>query len=286
MTKNPISEIDSLSTALEIEPILEVNHLSKHYGPLVALEDVSLQLFPGEVLALVGDNGAGKSTLLKILSGNLAPSHGEIRVKGAVKTFGGPSDASSAGVATVYQDLAIALDLDIASNIFLGREIVSSRIPGKWFGWLDRAEMRRQTQIALDEIHSRIPNIRLECGSLSGGQRQAVAVARAVKWCRDVILLDEPTAALGVEQQREVLSLIERISSNGTSVILVSHQLPHVMEVADRIAVLRQGRLTAVINKADVTVERLVGLITGLEGDFTNDDLLDMTPHEENEGSR
>lgn len=247
-------------------PVLEARRVSKSYGPAVALEQVSLQLYAGEVLALVGDNGAGKSTLLKILSGNLAPSDGEIAVDGVVRRFRGPTDATAAGVATVYQDLALALDMDVTSNLFLGRELVVKRWPGRWIGWLDRRAMRAETAQALDRVHIRIPDLRRECGHLSGGQRQAIAIARGAAWCDRVLLLDEPTAALGVEQQRQVLNLIERVRDHGTAVVLVSHQLPHVMEIADRIAVLRRGSLAADLPRSAVTVERLVALITGLEG--------------------
>ncbi|WP_433241755.1 ATP-binding cassette domain-containing protein [Streptosporangium sp. CA-135522] len=265
-------------------PVLEVRGLTKRYGSVVALHDVTLDLIPGQVLALVGDNGAGKSTLLKILSGNATPSEGQLLVNGEPRLFRGPTDASAAGIATVYQDLALALDLDVTSNLFLGREIVTSSLPGRWLKWLDRGEMRRQTQAALDRVHIHVPDINRECGNLSGGQRQAVAIARAVTWCERVLLLDEPTAALGVEQQREVLNLIDHVRSLGTAVVLVSHQLPHVMEIADRIAVLRRGRLAALTDREAVTVERLVGLITGLEGEADGGTDLPASPEREAHG--
>ncbi|OPG01612.1 ATP-binding cassette domain-containing protein [Microbispora sp. GKU 823] len=248
-------------------PVLEVRNLSKRYGSMAALTDVTLDLRPGEVLSLVGDNGAGKSTLLKILSGTTTPSGGEVVVAGEPRVFHGPADATAAGIATVYQDLALAPDLDVTGNLFLGREIVTSSAPGRWFGWLDRREMHRRTEEALRRVRIHVPDVGRECGNLSGGQRQAVAIARAVTWCERVLLLDEPTAALGVEQQREVLTLIDHVRSMGTSVVLVSHQLPHVMQISDRIAVLRRGRLSAVLDRASATVERLVALITGLEGE-------------------
>jgi ABC-type sugar transport system ATPase subunit len=254
--------------------VLETRGLTKRYGSLVALDKVSLALHAGEVLALVGDNGAGKSTLLKLLSGNMEPTAGEILVNGGRQHFRRPTDATAAGIATVYQDLALAPDLDVTGNLFLGRELRHRRGVRRWLGMLDRAEMRRQADLALQRVHIRVPDITRECASLSGGQRQAVAIARAITWCEHVLLLDEPTAALGVEQQREVLNLIGNVRSAGLSVILVSHQLPHVMEIADRIAVLRRGRLAAVTDKDAVTVERLVALITGLEGEPGGDEPL------------
>jgi fructose transport system ATP-binding protein len=252
-------------------PVLETRGLGKRYGSLVALDGVNLTLRQGEVLALVGDNGAGKSTLLKLLSGNIGPSAGQILVHGERQAFRRPTDATAAGIATVYQDLALAPDLDVTGNLFLGRELRHRRGVRRWLRALDRGEMRRQTDLALQRVHIRVPDITRECSSLSGGQRQAVAIARAITWCQHVLLLDEPTAALGVEQQREVLKLIGNVRAEGASVILVSHQLPHVMEIADRIAVLRRGRLAALTDKDAVTVERLVALITGLEGEPDGD---------------
>jgi fructose transport system ATP-binding protein len=246
-------------------PVLETRGLGKRYGSLTALDGVNLTLRAGEVLALVGDNGAGKSTLLKLLAGNTEPTDGHILVNGERHEFRRPADATAAGIATVYQDLALAPDLDVAANLFLGRELRHRHGARRLLRTLDRAEMRRQTELALQRVHIRVPDIGRECSSLSGGQRQAVAIARAVTWCEHVLLLDEPTAALGVEQQREVLNLIASVRTAGTSVILVSHQLPHVMEIADRIAVLRRGRLAAVADKNTVTVEGLVALITGLD---------------------
>jgi ABC-type sugar transport system ATPase subunit len=258
-----VSPVDTASPA--DPPVLQARGISKSYGSAVALDKVDLAIRRGEVLALVGDNGAGKSTLLKLLSGNLQPTAGEIAVDGKPHRFRGPTDATAAGIATVYQDLALALDLDVTGNLFLGREIVTRRWPGRWLGWMDRRAMQRETAAALDRIHVRVPDLRRECGNLSGGQRQAVAIARGAAWCDRVLLLDEPTAALGVAQQMEVLRLIDRVRSSGTAVVLVSHQLPHVMDIADRIAVLRRGTKAADLPRSEVTVERLVALITGLE---------------------
>ncbi len=246
-------------------PVIVAHELTKLYGGLTALDGVSLEVQAGEVLAIVGDNGAGKSTLLGILSGNIKPTSGTLQIAGAVHELRGAVDATDAGIATVYQDLALAIDLDVVDNLYLGRELTVRTAPRRWIGWLDRSRMQAEARTALDEIHIRIPNLAEEVGRLSGGQRQAVAIARAVTWCKKALLLDEPTAALGVEQQREVLSLIDRVRSAGIAVILVSHQLPHVLEIADRIAVMRRGRLVAVIERRGATTERLLALITGLE---------------------
>lgn len=246
-------------------PILTAENLVKSYGGLTALDDVSFSLYPGEVLALVGDNGAGKSTLLSILSGNSTPSSGRLLVDDAVAHFRRPADATEAGIATVYQDLALALDLDVAANLFLGREVTFRRGPGRWMGWLDSRRMINEARAALSDIHITIPDLDAETRRLSGGQRQAIAIARAITWCQRALLLDEPTAALGVEQQQEVLKLIARVRASGIAVMLVSHQLPHVLEIADRIAVLRRGRLVTILQREAADTERLIALITGLE---------------------
>ncbi|MDI2099221.1 ATP-binding cassette domain-containing protein [Ruicaihuangia caeni] len=256
------------SPVAQRQPVLAARGIHQRFGGVHALRGIDLELFPGEVLALVGDNGAGKSTLLKILSGNNRPTSGEVLVEGRAHEFKNPAEASAAGIATVYQDLALALDLDVVENMFLGRE-VSVRGAGRLTGHLDRALMAKRTREALDRVHIRIPDIEARCVDLSGGQRQAVAIARAVTWCDKVLLLDEPTAALGVEQQQEVLNLITSIRERlDLAIVLVSHQLSHVLEVADRIAVLRQGRIVRVFDRDEATSSSLVAAITGLtEGD-------------------
>lgn len=249
------------------QPILSVREVSKRYGGVHALEDVNLDLYAGEVVALVGDNGAGKSTLLKTLSGNIAPTAGAVYVDGEPVSFHRPADATAAGIATVYQDLAIALDLNVTENMFLGRELVKQGV-GRFTGHLDRRAMREATRAALDAVRIRIPDINQPMRSLSGGQRQAVAIARATRWSDRVLLLDEPTAALGVEQQREVLDLIMEVrNSRNMAVILVSHQLPHVLEVADRIAVLRRGSISRIFDASEATSENLIAAITGLDSE-------------------
>jgi ABC-type sugar transport system ATPase subunit len=254
-----------LSAGDEHQPVLSVRNVTVRFDGLVALDRVDLDLNAGEVLGLVGDNGAGKSTLLGVMSGNLRPSSGEVLVDGKGVRFEKPANATAAGIATVYQDLAIALDLDVTANMFLGRERFTQRSLGRLLRVLDDRGMRAETRQALDRLHVRIADLGRQCSGLSGGQRQAVAIARAVTWCDRVLLLDEPTAALGVEQQDEVLNTIRQVKATGIGTVFVSHQLSHVLDVTDRIAVLRKGRIAAVIPTAEATVEELVALITGLD---------------------
>ncbi len=243
-------------------PILEARGISKHFGNVRALEDVSLELYPAEVLGLVGDNGAGKSTLIKILSGALIPDHGEIRLHGKPITLHSPRDARDAGIETVYQDLALAPHLEVSSNVFLGREILRPGLLGH-LGFLDHRAMRREAGEHLKDLRVNVKSIRQTVNQLSGGQRQSVAVARAVSWGQHIIIMDEPTAALGVAQAGTVLQLILQVRQAGISVILISHNMPHVFQVADRMIVLRQGRRVATVNPKDVSMEHVVSLMTG-----------------------
>ncbi len=249
------------------EPILRVRDVSKTYGGLRALHDVSLDAFPGEVVGLVGDNGAGKSTLMRIVAGAQPPTSGEIEVDGERRAFANPIDAVEAGISTVYQDLALAMQRDVVANFFLGRELMSNGWLGRRLGWLDRPTMRERTKEELARLHTRIPSVDVICRDLSGGQRQALAIARAAAWCRRVLLLDEPTSALGVKQQHEVLELIRRIRDRGVAVVLVSHQMQDVVSVCDRVTVLRLGNVAARLRKDDITVENLVAYITGARVD-------------------
>ncbi|WP_082058586.1 ATP-binding cassette domain-containing protein [Acidithrix ferrooxidans] len=242
---------------------LAVRNVSKHYGGVHALKDVTLEVNGGEVLGLVGDNGAGKSTLLKILAGAVAPSEGAIEVDGEEFVFTTPHAAKEAGIATVYQDLALAAQQDVVSNFFLGREIVSKNPIGRLFGWLDRKEMRDHTIKELARLGTRIPDVTLATRELSGGQRQALAIARAAAWTSKVLLLDEPTSALGVEQQAQVLELIRRVRDQGIAVIFISHQMQDVMDVCDRVVVLRLGRVATTLGSSELTSENLIGYITG-----------------------
>lgn len=244
-------------------PILEIRDVSKHYGGLRALHQVTLDAHAGEVVGLVGDNGAGKSTLLKIIAGAQLPSSGHVVIEGVAQSFTRPTDAVDAGITTVYQDLALAMQRNVVANFFTGRELVTDNWLGRRLGWLDTRAMTLRTQEELARLHTRIPNVQAMCLELSGGQRQALAIARAAAWCRRVLLLDEPTSALGVEQQREVLDLIRRIRGQGVAIVLVSHQMQDVVSVCDRVTVLRLGEVVATLTKEDITVDNLVGFITG-----------------------
>lgn len=246
---------------------LAVRGVSRRFGGVAALTDVSLEVSAGEVLGLVGDNGAGKSTLLKILAGALQPSEGCIEIDGVEKTFNNPHEAKENGISTVYQDLALTAQADVVSNFFLGREVLCKGWLRKRFGWLDYKAMKSHTELELARLGTRIPNVGLATQELSGGQRQALAIARAAAWTSKILLLDEPTSALGVQQQAEVLELIKRVRDHGIAVILVSHQMQDVMAVCDSVAVLRLGKLVKVLRSEELTGENLVGYITGAKFD-------------------
>jgi simple sugar transport system ATP-binding protein len=244
-------------------PRLAVRGLVKHYGGVEALRGVTLEVDAGEVLGVVGDNGAGKSTLLKILSGATRPNDGEILLDGAQVTFADPAAARDHGVSAVYQDLALAAQRDVVANFFLGREILSGNWLARRMGWLDTKAMSAHTVSELARLHTRIPDVHAASRDLSGGQRQALAIARAAAWTGKVLLLDEPTSALGVEQQQQVLELIRRVRDEGIAVLLISHQMPDVLAVCDRTVVLRLGEVAATLGKDELTSENLVGYITG-----------------------
>jgi len=242
---------------------LKVVGVSKRYGGVVALDNVNFEVRHGEVVGLVGDNGAGKSTLLKIMAGATVPSSGHIEVNGLRQTFGSPADAAAVGVSTVYQDLALSPKRDVTENFFLGRELLRKNWLGTRLGWLDRAQMKKVTQARLAELRVRIRDLDAECGSLSGGQRQALAIARAAAWCSSALLLDEPTSALGAEQHSEVLELIRNTRSAGRAVVLISHQMPDILTTCDRVVVLRLGRIAAILEREQLNGDDLVGYITG-----------------------
>ena len=216
----------------------------------------------GEVVALIGDNGAGKSTMVKTLSGVLTPDDGEIRFEGRTVTIPDPHAARQLGIETVYQDLALAPDLESSANLFLGREATRGGLLGK-LGFLDKREMRRRTQEAFKTLGVGVQDATAAVATLSGGQRQGVAVARAVTWAGKVVFMDEPTAALGVVQTRNVLDLIKRVRDTGLAVVLISHNMPEVIEVSDRVEVLRLGERVAQFKTADTSMEELVGAMTG-----------------------
>lgn len=245
-------------------PVIEARGLVKTFGSVVGLDGADFELFPGEILAVIGDNGAGKSTLIKCLSGAMIPDAGEILVEGAPLLFRRPQDARAAGIETVYQSLAVVPALDIASNMFLGREIRRPGPLGSVLRMLDHRAMQRR---AREQLHllgiGTIQNITQAVETLSGGQRQAVAVARAAAFGSKVIILDEPTAALGVKESGQVLKLIRDLRERGMPVILISHNMPHVFEVADRIHIQRLGRRVAVVTPSSHSPSDAVAIMTG-----------------------
>ena len=248
----------------QVKPILMARGLSKRYGTVVALNNADFDLYPGEILAVIGDNGAGKTSLIKALTGAVTPDHGEIRLDGELVHFRSPQDARAAGIETVYQNLALSPALSIADNMFLGREWVKPGPIGKWFRLLDRTGMQKFARDKLSELGlMTIQNIDQPVESLSGGQRLGVAVARAAAFGSRVVIMDEPTAALGVKESRRVLELILDVKRRGLPIILISHNMPHVFEVADRIHIHRLGRRLTVIDPKKQTMSDAVAMMTG-----------------------
>ena len=247
-----------------MEPILKARNLTKRYGKVVALDHCDFDLYPGEILAVIGDNGAGKSTLIKALSGAVSADAGEVTLEGRKVNFTSPNDARNAGIETVYQTLAMSPALSIADNMFMGREIRKSGFMGKVMRQLDRKKMEDFARDKLAELGlMTIQNINQAVETLSGGQRQGVAVARAAAFGSRVIILDEPTAALGVKESRRVLELIQDVRSRGIPIILISHNMPHVFEVADRIHVHRLGKRLCVIDPKAYSMSDAVAFMTG-----------------------
>jgi simple sugar transport system ATP-binding protein len=244
-------------------PLYEVRNLSKHYGPVVALDDASMAVHAGEVVGLVGDNGAGKSTLVKCLSGAHRPTSGTILLDGVERHWASPRAAIEAGVETLYQDSGLAPHLSVSANVFLGREKVRPGILGK-LGFLDQKAMDAEAHADLERVGIAVPSSNRSVAQLSGGQRQAVAIGRAVAWASKVILLDEPTNHLGARQAGEVLSVIQAAKANGLGVVFISHTLPHVLQVTDRIVVLRLGRVVRDAPTSEFSADTLLGAITGL----------------------
>jgi simple sugar transport system ATP-binding protein len=242
--------------------LLEAKGIVKHFGRVHALRGADFTVNPGEVVALIGDNGAGKSTLVKTLSGVHPPDAGQILFEGREVHLPTPEAARELGIETVYQDLALAPDLESSANLFLGREVLRKGLLGR-LGFLDTAAMRDKTKSAFGDLGVGVQDVTAPVANFSGGQRQGVAVARAVTWASRVVFMDEPTAALGVVQTRRVLELIRRVRDRGLSVVLISHNMPEVMEVADRVEVLRLGQRVATFKRGEATMEDLVGAMTG-----------------------
>ena len=243
--------------------VMEARGLVKRYGHVTALDHADFELRAAEILAVIGDNGAGKSTLIKALSGALVPDAGEIRLDGSLVHFRTPMDARRAGIETVYQDLAVAPALSIAENLFLGRELRRRGVLGSVFRMLDKKRMREDSTAHMRELRIEIGSMGQAVETLSGGQRQGVAVARSAAFARHVVIMDEPTAALGVKQSSMVLDLIRRVRDRGLSVVLISHDMPHVFEIADRIHVARLGKRIAVLNPRTISMSDTVALMTG-----------------------
>jgi fructose transport system ATP-binding protein len=245
-------------------PILQARGLMKRYGTVVALNGSDFDLYPDEILGVIGDNGAGKSTLIKALSGAVTPDHGEIKLDGQNVHFRSPQDGRSAGIETVYQNLALSPALSIADNMFLGREIKKPGPLGSIFRMMDRAAMQKFARDKLSELGlMTIQNINQAVETLSGGQRQGVAVARAAAFGSKVVIMDEPTAALGVKESRRVLELIRDVKKRGMPIILISHNMPHVFEVCDRIHIHRLGRRLCTIRAKDFSMSDAVAMMTG-----------------------
>jgi ABC-type sugar transport system ATPase subunit len=241
-------------------PLLEAENVSKRFGGVHALKEVSLTLFPGEVLALAGDNGAGKSTLIKIISGVHHPDGGSLRYEGREIKFDDPHQARDCGIETIYQDLALADNLDVGANVFLGREPVR-----KIFGlpFVDRRLMREEAEKTLQALEIHINRLAVPIGSLSGGQRQSVAIGRAIHWKARVLIMDEPTAALGVPEQRKVMEIISNLKESGVGIIFISHNLIDIFQVSDRIMVLRRGSKVGEVRTSETNSDNIVRLMVG-----------------------
>jgi len=244
-----------------MEPILEVRNIVKKFGGLTAVDNVNMQVFPGEVVGLLGDNGAGKSTLIKMVSGVYAPTAGQIFYQGQEVAIHNPMDALRMGIETIYQDLALAENLNVYSNIFLGREKLK-----KYLGCIDVLDhdyMHSEARKVLNRLDIEIPSLRNKIGMLSGGQRQAVAISRSIYWDAKLLIMDEPTAALGVAEQKKVLDLVRTLKSQNIPVIIISHQMLDVFSVADRLVIMRRGKKAGERLVKDTDTEEVVGLIVG-----------------------
>lgn len=258
-----MAENASVPQAAASDVALQATSISRRYGAVVALADASMTLRRGEVMGLVGDNGAGKSTFLKILSGAVVPDTGSIEIGGVEQSFRRPSDALEAGIETVYQDLALVDTMSAVQNVYLGREELSKNPFLRLLNVVNDGGMRKRSREVLAELGVGIQSVNVSVKGMSGGQRQCLAIARALLWGRQIVILDEPTAALGVRESAQVLELIGRLRDHGVSVILVSHNMQQLAQVADRVTVMRLGRTIATRTVADITPATIVGLITG-----------------------
>src|SRR5438477_1579187 len=271
----------------DVQPILQVKDLYKRFGGLVAVDHVSLDIYPGEVVGLLGDNGAGKSTLIKMISGAYKPDGGQILLDGQSVSFATPLEARRRGIETIYQDLALCENLDASANIFLGRERMRHQLG--IFRVLHRSYMLRESSQVLDQLDIRIPELRNPISKLSGGQRQAVSIARAVYWNAHLMIMDEPTAALGVPEQLKVLELIRTLRNQGVPVILISHNMRDVFAVADRVIVMRRGSKAGERRISETNENEVVGLMVGAEYTQVIEELHDeteevrITTHDESE---
>jgi ABC-type sugar transport system ATPase subunit len=244
------------------EPLLSIRRMTKRFGGLIAVNEVSWDVYPGEVVGLLGDNGAGKSTLIKCISGVYQADEGEVYFEGRRSHFARPIDARQQGIETIYQDLALANNLDVGANIFLGREVKKTYLGGL-IRMLDEPHMLQQSRVALEGLEIHFPNLEQPIENLSGGQRQAVAIARAVYWDAKLMIMDEPTNNLGVPEQHKVLELIRRLRDQGVPVILITHTLPDVFAVADRLIVMHRGRKVTEKRTADTNTQELVQYMVG-----------------------
>ena len=247
-----------------MEPLLKAVNLTKRFGGLVAVDNVSMEIYTGQVMGLVGDNGAGKSTLIKMMSGVYHPDGGEIFLENKEVTFSGPREARDTGIETIYQDLALAENLNVSSNIFLGRE-VKRRYLGGLIRTLNWPFMHAESSTALDRLDIHVPSLMQQIRNLSGGQRQAVAIARSIYWNARIMIMDEPTAALAVPEQRKVLSLVLTLRDQGVPVIIISHNLQDIFAVADQITILRRGKKVAELQADQTTPDEIVSLMVGAE---------------------
>ena len=251
--------------AESLEHVLETRNIIKTFGGVIALNDVSFKLRKGEILGLVGDNGAGKTTLIKVISGVYAPDSGEIYFEGKKVTIQNPFDAKELGIETVYQNLALVDKLDVTANIFLGREILYNNVISEFFRIMNFNKMFKESENLLKKLGVNINNLHRPMLAYSGGQRQAVALSKTLYWRRKVAILDEPTAALGVNESQNALQLIRTLKNHGLSIIIISHNLQHVFNIVDRIMVLRRGEMVGIRNAHEVTAADIVKMITGAE---------------------